>query len=706
MRKGRRGLGAPLSFFDSKQKLKDTWLGSLKMTLRNSFAITGLLAFLLLIVSVVRQVSLSTGMGSTETDLAMKMLGDFLASPAALLDVGFFLISAIFLHAYFALIAAVLVFAVIKPGKEGDKTFVFPVFSFFFLLLVVLVWDSIFFPLTLSGFLKFSSLSSHTVAVTLSVMVVLGLILGAVRLFLAGSRLLPTLAVMILIVTGLAFVNPLQKSSPLIQSAEAKEDRPNIIIIGIDALRPDHLGVNGYEVNLTPNIDKFLKESLYFEQAFTPIARTYTAWFSLLSGKAPKTTGIRYNLQEFEKGQLSGNELQTLLKREGYHTIYGMDERRFNNIDERYGFDRDVGPDIGAADFILFHASEWPLVALVSNTPMGEWLFPLIYGNRGVHGTYMPETFTKEVMEAVSEAPNKPLFLALHLTLPHWPYLYREFEPLEGVSFDPNNQFHYGYQMMLKEVDAQFANILDGLEHKGILDNSLIFMISDHGEGFMLESDALKAGNHEIEFPTEAYGHGTNVLDEEQYRIVLGVQDRINNEIGEDGARSDALVSMLDIAPTITQYLDISDESLGFEGESLFDVAACDGCAGRSVFMESSVATNAMYEDDLDVARVMAEGIGFYTVDSDGLAIIRDEVGQMLGMKQRAVIDKDHIVAHFPGLEKDFLIVDREQGIWWPSSQYGGDKPQKVLSLMRDLCSYFDGDSGFDTNGLCRGAVN
>lgn len=677
------------------------------MTFRKAFVITGLLAFFLLIVSVIRQVSLSTGMGSTETDLAMKMLGDFLASPAALWDVGFFLISAIFLHTYFALIAAVLAFAIIRPGRKGDKTFVFPVFSFFFLLLIVLIWDSIYFPLTLSGFLKFSPLSSISVAITLSFLAGLGVMVGAVRLFWAGSRLAATLTITMLAVTGLAFVNPLQENSSLIQSAEAKEDRPNIIIIGIDALRPDHLGVNGYEVNLTPNIDKFLKESLYFEQAFTPIARTYTAWFSLLSGKAPKTTGIRYNLQKFEKEQLSGNELQALLKREGYHTIYGMDERRFNNIDERYGFDRDVGPDIGAADFILFHASEWPLVALVSNTPLGELLFPLIYGNRGVHGTYMPETFTNEVMEAVSEAPNKPLFLALHLTLPHWPYLYREFEPLEGVSFDPANQFHYGYQMMLKEVDVQFANILDGLERKGVLDNSLIFMISDHGEGFMLESDALKAGNPEIEFPTEAHGHGTNVLDEEQYRIVLGVQDRTNTEIGEGGGvRSDALVSILDIAPTITQYLDISDQSFGFEGESLFDVAACDGCAERSVFMESSVATNAMYEDDLDVARVMAEGIGFYTVDSDGLAIIRDEVGQMLGMKQRAVIDREHIVAHFPGLEKDFLIVDREQNVWWPSSQYGGDKPQKVLSLMRDLCRYFDGDSGFDSNGLCRGAVN
>lgn len=670
-------------------------------------ALSILLTLFFLSVFVGRQVVLSTGLVQTQTDLAGDLISDFLSSPGAVWDLLRFLFFALLLHGMFALLVALASYAILPGSSDARRIRSTTALIFFVFALTVLLWVSLYFPLTLAGFLKFSPLSTIELAYGLSLILALMVIVGTVRLFFNQKYIVFSAAMSTLVMIFLA-VGDYQFSSIAFAdngSRNQATSKPNVIVIGIDALRPDHLGFNGYPYNLTPNVDDFLAESLYFEQAFTPIARTYTAWFSLLSGKSPKTTGIRYNLQKFDEGQLTGGELQTVLRNQGYHTIYGMDERRFNNIDERYGFHQDVGPEIGAADFLLFHASELPLVALVSNTPIGEWFFPLIYANRGIHGTYMPETFTSEVMEAVSDAPDKPLFLAMHLTLPHWPYLYREFNPLEQIPFDPDNKFHYTYQLMLNEVDTQFRNIMDGLERRGVLDNSLVFLVSDHGEGFMLERDSLTAGNAEIEFPTEAHGHGTNVLDEKQYHVVLAVQDRTGSEVHAP-RRVDTLVSLLDIAPTVTKAVGLKADRYGYEGESLFVLGDCVDCSNRRVFVESSVATNAMFEEDLDMMQVMAEGIGYYTVDSDGLAIIRDEVGQMLGMKQRAVIDKDHIVAHFPGLEKDFLIVDREQGIWWPSSQYGGDKPQKVLSLMRDLCSYFDGDSGFDTNGLCRGAVN
>ncbi len=186
----------------------------------------------------------------------------------------------------------------------------------------------------------------------------------------------------------------------------------------------------------------------------------------------------------------------------------------------------------------------------------------------------------------------------------------------------------------------------------------------------MLESDALAPGNPEIEFPTQAHGHGTNVLDEDQYHVVLAVQDR-RGASTQRGSRSGEVVSLLDIAPTITQRLGIDSSGFGYEGTSLFDVAQCRDCGERVVFIESSVATNAMFEEDLDVMQVMAEGIGYYTVDSDGLAIVREEVKELLAMKQRAVVSKGHIVAHFPGLEKDFVVVDRNASKWWFSVRWG-----------------------------------
>ena len=269
------------------------------------------------------------------------------------------------------------------------------------------------------------------------------------------------------------------------------------------------------------------------------------------------------------------------------------------------------------------------------------------------------------------------------------------------MEFDPANKFHYGYQMMLKEVDGQFSEIMSGLERQGILDKSLIFLVSDHGEGFMLEEDALKGGVPGLEFPTNAHGHGTSVLDEVQYHVVLAVQNRTSSFAP---ARSDVVASLLDVAPTVFDVLGEDDQKAIYPGESLFKLSECEDCSERQVFIESSVATNAMFEKDLDIMKVIAEGVGHYTVDKDGLAIVRPELMAMLSFKQRAVVSKDYVVAHFPGLERDFLIVDRKSSIWWPSSQYGGGEPQKVLELMRNLCLYFKGDNGFDKNNLCAGA--
>ena len=669
------------------------------------FKTSCLLTLLFFAIFVIRQVFLSTGLIASQTELAADLISEFFSSTGAVLDLARFIFSLLFLYGLFAFLVALIALGLLPKNPDRRRIRTITLLSFLLAVLTVLVWVSVYFPVTAASFLKVSPLASTSIGTGLTALLTVFCFVGLVKLFRLKHYRFATFGC--LVICSLTLVNLMpflgaQLSSSVANAYAGEREKPNVIIIGIDALRPDHMGINGYKHDLTPNLDRFLEESLYFEQAFTPIARTYTAWFSLLSGRAPISTGIRYNLQRFEESQLTGNELQFILKNEGYHTIYGMDERRFNNIDERYGFDETIGPAIGAADFLLFHASELPLVALVSNTPMGKYLFPFIYSNRGVHGTYMPETFTREVLEAASSAPEKPLFLALHLTLPHWPFLFRDFEPLPFVEYDPENHFHYSYQLTLNKVDQQFQNIMDGLTDQGLTRNALIFVISDHGEGFMLEADALKGGVAGLEFPTEAHGHGTNVLDEEQFHILMAVKDTAAE--GFEAKRIDQLTSLVDIAPTVADRLKLVEADSHFEGESLFRVASCPDCKERYVFMESSVATNAMFEEDLDMVQVLQQGIGFYKVDEDGLAIVRDEVSELLVLKQRAIITKKHIVAHFPGLDEDFLIVNRQTDTWWPSTKYGGDSPEEIVDLMKKLCAYYRNDTGFDRKNLCAGA--
>ncbi|UCB47015.1 MAG: sulfatase-like hydrolase/transferase, partial [Spirochaetota bacterium] len=64
----------------------------------------------------------------------------------------------------------------------------------------------------------------------------------------------------------------------------------NIVIITIDTLRADHLGCYGYSRNTTPNIDRFAKESIIFENAYSPAPNTLPALRSIMTGKIISNT--------------------------------------------------------------------------------------------------------------------------------------------------------------------------------------------------------------------------------------------------------------------------------------------------------------------------------------------------------------------------------------------------------------------------------
>jgi glucan phosphoethanolaminetransferase (alkaline phosphatase superfamily) len=50
----------------------------------------------------------------------------------------------------------------------------------------------------------------------------------------------------------------------------AGDDRPSVLVITVDALRADHLGIYGYSRPTSPNIDRLMSEGLLFERAWTP----------------------------------------------------------------------------------------------------------------------------------------------------------------------------------------------------------------------------------------------------------------------------------------------------------------------------------------------------------------------------------------------------------------------------------------------------
>lgn len=132
-------------------------------------------------------------------------------------------------------------------------------------------------------------------------------------------------------------------------------DRPssptarNVIIIGVDSLSAATFAAARQYL---PNMSQLLDHAITYERAYTPLGRTFPAWMSILSGASPAEHGAVFNLRNMDHVERS-NLVSHHLRSSGYRTVFAIDERRFSNIDESFGFDQVVGPKVGALDFVL-----------------------------------------------------------------------------------------------------------------------------------------------------------------------------------------------------------------------------------------------------------------------------------------------------------------------------------------------------------------
>ncbi|MDH5796859.1 MAG: sulfatase-like hydrolase/transferase, partial [Anaplasmataceae bacterium] len=499
----------------------------------------------------------------------------------------------------------------------------------------------------------------------------------------------PTLSLFILVLVP-AYWSELVNTPTAQANATQTQNTPNILIIGVDALRPSELTYFGGEHNVMPFLDQLLQRSEVFTQNYTPAARTHAAWVALLSGRYPYHNGARFNLTEdhlIDKKKL----ITHTLKQHGYRTVWGLDERRFNNISESYGFDVAVGPKVGAADFLITKFSDNPIVNLLSNTQIGAILFPYIYLNRGNFVTYIPYQFNEDLVNAMRG--EKPVFLSAHLTLPHYPFINHLMKPI--VLDEKASIYYRNYLSMLELSDRQLINLFDKLSKQGFLENTLVYLISDHGEGFPDVDKGLGKGNAYSDFKVDSYGHGTNVLTLSQYHTLMARIKFQNGEIVSRPRRSEKLTALVDIAPDIINQLGIGN-SYNFDGYSL------DSLADRTVILESSFSNDAVSSSRINQLQVLQQSAEAYYVAKDGRLLLQGDLYNGFNQaKQRALIGSDGVmVAIFPDEKEHAFVVDIAQNTWWPSIPYV-PLDNRWHRHLQELCQFYKDDISFDQKNLC-----
>lgn len=457
-------------------------------------------------------------------------------------------------------------------------------------------------------------------------------------------------------------------TQPYASSQGPHPERPHVILIGIDSLRREATTIAG-DGELTPNISAYLAKSMVFTDATTPLARTFPSWVSILTGRHPRSTGAVVNLIDDTYIHASPT-LPDLLRANDYRTVFGMDEVRFANIDESYGFDQLVTPPMGASDFLLVSINDTPLGNLIVNTPVGRWLFPNSYANRAASSVYDPNRFSSRVEEEVDF--SRPTFLAVHFTLPHWPYVWRDSTIIpDGVRSVATAK----YEQAVRRADQQFARTMKFLESRGVLRNAIVIVLSDHGEALNAPTDVLLPPDKRYVVqgavtPLGLYGHGTSVLSPTQYSVVLSIRGYGAASLAQQPARLiSEPVSIEDIAPTVLDLLRKNAPDAQFDGRSLAGLLEqpqnAAGAFGLRIRFTETEFNPPQLKPGANAERIIAaRNAKYYHVDpnSGRLEIREARLAKILTGRQFAAIGPQRLLAAFPSGDDrtyKFLLIDR-----------------------------------------------
>jgi hypothetical protein len=471
--------------------------------------------------------------------------------------------------------------------------------------------------------------------------------------------------------------------------ADATREQPHVILIGVDALRPDALhDKDGRDV--MPAVNEFLAHSTVFSDTITPLARTFPAWVSIVSGKHPHTTGAVNNLLTRELID-EGDTLPKLLARAGYRTVYATDEVRFSNLDETYGFHELITPPMGASDFLISFFADTPLANLLVNTAAGAVLFPHTYANRAAAVTYEPDTFIERLDARLRF--DEPTFLAVHLTLTHWPHTWAA-TPLAkpGVPAAPLADT---YRRAAMRVDQQFGALLQVLRDRGALQNAIVVVLSDHGEALGEPVPIANEGHAARHIPAlpASYGHGTSVFAEGQYRVLLAMRSLGSDELATTAGLDLAVpASLEDIAPTIADALHFTPKQ-AFDGVSWLGAlngAPSSAHAQRIRYLETEFAPPQLGSGP-DVSRSMLRvAAPYYRVDpkTDRVLLRTERLPEIMQTRQYAATRAGALLASVPSDDKrqQHVVYFEHPGaepVWFTTAPTAGDPGNELWNALQ-----------------------
>ena len=335
-------------------------------------------------------------------------------------------------------------------------------------------------------------------------------------------------------------------ASAFTNQVEAKNTKPNFVVILIDDMGYGDIGPFGATTQKTPNLDRMAAEGMMMTSFYAcPISSP--SRMALMTGSYPIRAGMPEGVfMPADKKGINPNEITVaeLLKAQGYKTAcigkwHLGDAPEF--MPNRHGFDyyyglpysNDMSPreDGGKSQY---EATSDPR----QNEPMPP--LPLMRNNKILKQVktdeqeILIEDYTKESVRFIHENKNRPFFLYLAHNAVH-------------VPFHPSKKFrgrtgNGELADWVEETDWSVGEVLNALRKEGLDENTMVIFTSDNGSPFPMQGRSQKGGSN---LPFRGVKH---TVYEGGMRVptIAWWPGKIKS-----GTSCDAITSNMDILPTL-----------------------------------------------------------------------------------------------------------------------------------------------------------
>jgi len=371
--------------------------------------------------------------------------------------------------------------------------------------------------------------------------------------------------------------------------AAAGRKRPNILLLMADQHRADCIGADGNRAIRTPNLDRIAAQGVRFRCAYTSTPSCTPARAGLLTGLSPWHHGM---LGCGRVAERYSSEMPRMLREAGYHTL-GIGKMHYSPQRNLHGFHETILDESGrvespgfVSDYRQWFRREAPDLD-PDATGIGWNAYeakPYALPER-LHPTVWTGDRAVEFLRGYDR--EDPWFLKVSFARPHSPYdpperLFKIYENADipkasvgawaeryaqrGASLPPDTwrgdlgeaqvrRSRQGYYGSVTFVDEQIGRILEVLEERGGLEQTLILYTADHGD---------MTGDHHLWRKTYAY--------EASARIPMLARWPGEFLSAERGRALAQPVELRDVLPTFLDAAGAAADEKRFDGRSLLDL--------------------------------------------------------------------------------------------------------------------------------------